>query len=99
MKRIKERLDEKYPGLPATVECLRDNAARISKDKAVLNLLEVQDQSDTVNNANYATAIPEHEDQIEAVNHVNHVEAIPGPEFDHCQTMETDNSNRQNEVR
>ena len=75
IKRMKERWDEKYPGLLVTAQCLRDNAARISKDKALLNLLEVQDQSETVNNANHAAAIPGNEDQIEAVNHVNHVEA------------------------
>ena len=75
MKRMKERWDEKYPGLPVTAQCLRDNAARISKDKGLLNLLEVQDQSETVNNANHVAAIPGHEDQIEVVNHVNHVEA------------------------
>ena len=96
MKRIKERWDEKYPGLPVTAQCLRDNAARISKDKALLNLLEVQDQSETVNNANHVTAIPGYEDQIEAVNHVNHVEAIPGPEINHPQTMKTENASRQN---
>ena len=59
----------------------------------------MQDQSETVNNANHAAAIPGHEDQIEAVNHVNHVEAILGPEIDHRQTMETENTNRQNEAR
>ena len=80
MKRMKKRWDEKYPGLPVTAQCLRDNAARISKYKALLNLLEVQDQSETVNNASHAAAIPGYEDQIEAVNHVNHVEAIPGPD-------------------
>ena len=37
MKRMKERWDEKYPGLPVTAQCLRDNTARISKDKALLN--------------------------------------------------------------
>ena len=99
MKRMKERWDEKYPGLLVTAQCLRDNAARISEDKALLNLLEMQDQSETVNNANHAAAIPGHEDQIEAVNHVNHVEAIPGPEIDHRQTMETENTNRQNEAK
>ena len=99
MKRMKEKRDEKYPGLPVTAQCLRDNAARISKDKALLNLLEVQDQSERVNNANHAAALPGHEDQIEAVNHVNHVEAIPGPEIDHRQTMETENAKRQNEAR
>ena len=96
MKQMKERWDEKYPGLPVIAQCLRDNAARISKDKALLNLLEVQDQSETVNNANHVTAIPGYEDQIEAVNHVNHVEAIPGPEINHPQTMETENASRQN---
>ena len=99
MKRMKEKWDEKYPGLPVTAQCLRDNAARIGKDKALLNLLEVQDQSEAVNNTNHAAALPGHEDQIEAVNHVNHVEAIPGPEIDHRQTMETENANRQNEAR
>ena len=97
MKRIKERWDEKYPALLVTAQCLRDNAARISKDKALLNLLELQDQSETVNNANHAAAIPGHEDHIEAVNHanhVNHVEAMPGPEIDHRQTMETENTNK-----
>ena len=58
MKRMKEKRDEKYPGLPVTAQCLRDNAARISKDKALLNLLEVQDQSERVNNANHAAALP-----------------------------------------
>ena len=96
MKRMKVRWDENYPGLPVTVQCLRDNAARISWNKALLNLLEVQDQSETVNNANHVTAIPGYEDQIEAVNHVNHVEAIPGPEINHPQTMETENASRQN---
>ena len=48
MKQMKERWDEKYPGLPVIAQCLRDNAARISKDKVLLNLLEVQDQSETV---------------------------------------------------
>ena len=99
MKRMKEKWDEKYPGLPVTAQCLRDNAARISKDKALLNLLEVQDPSETVKKANHAAAIPGHEDQIEAVNHVNHVEAIPGPHINHCQTIETENTNRQNEAR
>ena len=55
MKRMKERWDEKYPGLLVTEQCLRDNAERISKDKALLNLLEVQDQSETVNNVNHAS--------------------------------------------
>ena len=68
-------------------------------DKAILNLLEVQDQSETVNHANHVAAIPGYEDQIEAVNHVNNVVAKPGPEIDHCQTMETENANRQNEAR
>ena len=99
MKRMKEGWDYKYPGLPVTAQCLRDNAARISKDKALLNLLEMQNQSETVNNANHAAPIPVHEDQIEAVNHVNHVEAIPGHEIDHRQTIETENTNRQNEAR
>ena len=99
MKQMKERWDEKYPGLPVIAQCLRDNAARISKDKVLLNLLEVQDQSETVNNANVAATIPGHEDQSEAVNHVNHAEAIPGPEIDHPQTMEAENAIRQNETR
>ena len=64
LKQMKERWDEKYPGLPVTTQYLRDKAARISKDKELLNLLEVQDQSETVNNANHATAIPGHEDQL-----------------------------------
>ena len=55
MKRMKERWDEKYPGLLVTAQCLRDNAERISKDKVLLNLLEVQDQSETVNNVNHAS--------------------------------------------
>ena len=99
MKRMKERWDEKYPGLPVTAQCLRDNAARISKDKVLLNLLEVQDQSETINNANHVAAIPGHEDQTEAANHVNHAEAIPEPDFNHYQTMETENANIQNEAR
>ena len=99
MKRMKERWYEKYPDLPVTAQCLRDNAAGISKDKALLNLLEVPDQSETVNNANHAGTIPGHEDQIETVNHVNLGEVIPGPEIDHCQTMGTENANRQNEAR
>ena len=61
-------MDDKYPGLLVTTQCLRDKAARISKDKALLNLLEVQNQKETVNNAIHVTAIPGHEDQIEAVN-------------------------------
>ena len=64
-----------------------------------MNLLEVQDQSETVNNGNHAAAIPGHEDKIAAVNHVNHVEAKPGPEIDHRQTMKTENTKRQNEAR
>ena len=64
LKQMKERWDEKYPGLPVTTHYLRDKAARISKDKALLNLLEVQDQSEALNNANHATAIPGHEDQL-----------------------------------
>ena len=99
MKRMEEKWDEKYPELPVTAQCLRDNATRISKDKALLNLLEVLDQSETLSNANHPAAIPGHEGKIEAVNHVNHVEAIPGPEIDHRQTMETENTNRQNEPR
>ena len=99
MKRMKERWDEKYPGLPVTAQYLRDNTARISKDKALLNLLEVQEHSETVSNVNHAHAIPRHEDQIAAVNHVNHVGAIPGPEIDHHQTMETENTNSQREAR
>ena len=99
MKQMKERWNDKYPCLPVTAQCLRDNAVRISKDKALLNLLGVQDQSETVNNANDAATIPGHEDQSEVVNHVNHVEAIPGPEIDHRQTMETENANRHNEAR
>ena len=99
MKRMKERWDEKYPGLPVTAQCLRDNAARTSKDKALLNLLEVQDQSEALNNANYVAATPGHEDQTEAANHVNHVEATPKPDINHCQTMETESANIQNEAR
>ena len=95
MKQMKERWDEKYPGLLVTAQCLRENAARIGKDKALLNLLEVQNQSETVNNANHEAAIPGHEVQIEAVNHVNHVEAVPGTEIDHHQTMKTESANRQ----
>ena len=64
-----------------------------------MNILEVQDQSEPVNNANHAAAVSGHEDQMEAVNHVNHVEAIPGLEINHCQTVETENTNRQNEDR
>ena len=64
-----------------------------------MNLLEVQDHSETVNNANHAAAIPGHENQIEAANHVNHIEAIPGPEIDHSQTIETEDANRQNDAR
>ena len=70
MKGMKERWDNKYPGLPVTAQCLRENTARIGKNKALFNLLEVQDQSETVNNANHAAAIPGHEDQIEAANRV-----------------------------
>ena len=43
-----------------------------------MNQLEVQNQSETVNNANHEAAIPGHEVQIEAVNYVNHVETVPG---------------------
>ena len=75
MKRMKERWDEKYPGLLVTAQCLRDSPTRVSKDKALLNQLEVQDQRETVNNA-------------------NHVDVIPGPKINHCQTMETENTNR-----
>ena len=69
------------------------------KEKGLFNLLEVQDHSETVNNANHAAAIPGHENQIEAANHVNHIEAIPGPEIDHSQTIETEDANRQNDAR
>ena len=44
MKQMKESWDEKYPGLTVSAKCLRDNASRISKDKALLNLLEAQEQ-------------------------------------------------------
>ena len=60
-----------------------------------MNLLEVQNQSETVNNANHEAAIPGPEVQIEAVNHVNHVEAVPGTEIDYHQTMKTESANRQ----
>ena len=70
MKGMKERWDKKYPGLPVTAQCLRENTARIGKNKALFNLLEVQDQNETVNNANHAAAVPGHEDQIEAANRV-----------------------------
>ena len=36
MKRMKRRWDEKYPGLPVTVQCLRDIAARISKGESTI---------------------------------------------------------------
>ena len=64
-----------------------------------MNLLELQDQSETVKNANHVAAKPGHDDQIEAVNHVNHVETMPVPEINHCQIMETEKANRENEAR
>ena len=33
MKRMKERWDEKYPGLLVTAQCLRDNAERSVRTK------------------------------------------------------------------
>ena len=59
----------------------------------------MQNQSETVNNANHEAAIPGLEVQIEAVNYVNHVEAVPGTRIDHHQTMKTESANRQNEAR
>ena len=64
-----------------------------------MNLLELQDQSETVKNANHVAAIPGHDDQIEAVNHVNHVETMPVPEINHRRIMETEKANRENEAR
>ena len=54
----------------------------------------MQNQSETVNNANHEAAIPGLEDQIEAVKHVNHVDVIPGPKINHRETMKTENTNR-----
>ena len=96
-KKQKQRIYETNEGKYGKneVQCLRDSPARISKNKALLNQLEVQNQSETVNNANHEAAIPGLEDQIEAVKHVNHVDVIPGPKINHRETMETENTNRQ----
>ena len=46
MKRIKEAWDAIYEEKPMSVQCLRDNAARFRKDKAVTDLIEVRDERD-----------------------------------------------------
>ena len=40
MKRMKEAWDLIYDDKPVSAQCLRDNAARIWKDKALMNLIE-----------------------------------------------------------
>jgi hypothetical protein len=44
MKRMKEAWDSIYEDKPMSAQCLRDNAARFRKDKAVANLIEVRDR-------------------------------------------------------
>ena len=46
MKRMKEAWDAIYEEKPMSAQCLRDNAARFRKDKAVTNLIEVRDERD-----------------------------------------------------
>ena len=46
MKRMKEGWDSIYDDKPVSAQCLRDNAARIRKDKALMNLIEVRDGRD-----------------------------------------------------
>ena len=46
MKRMKEAWDSIYGGKPMSAQCLKDNAARFWKDKAVANLIEVWDRRD-----------------------------------------------------
>ena len=46
MKRMKEAWDSIYGDKPMSAQCLRDNAARFRKDKAVANLIEVRDRRD-----------------------------------------------------
>ena len=46
MKRMKEAWDLIYDDKPVSAQCLRDNAARIRKDKALMNLIEVRDGRD-----------------------------------------------------
>ena len=46
MKRMKEAWDLIYDDKPLSAQCLRDNAARIRKDKQLMNLIEVRDERD-----------------------------------------------------
>ena len=44
MRRMKEAWDSIYEDKPMSAQCLRDNAARFRKDRAVANLIEVRDR-------------------------------------------------------
>ena len=46
MKRTKEAWNLIYDDKPVSAQCLRDNAARIRKDKELMNLIEVRDGRD-----------------------------------------------------
>ena len=46
MKRMKEAWNLIYDDKPVSAQCLRDNAARIRKDKELMNLIEVRDGRD-----------------------------------------------------
>ena len=46
MKRMKELWDLIYDDKPLSTQCLRDNAARIRKDRELMNLIEVRDGRD-----------------------------------------------------
>ena len=55
MKRMKEAWDKEYDNSLLTAQCLRDNATRFKKDKALMNLIEVRKGQDAVeeNRTNY----------------------------------------------
>ena len=46
MKRIKDEWDIIYGNIPLSTQALRDNAARFRKDKALLSLIEVENNED-----------------------------------------------------
>ena len=46
MKRMKQEWDLIYEDKPMSAQCLRDNAARFRKDKALVNLTEIRDGRD-----------------------------------------------------
>lgn len=48
MKRIKEAWDKENDNSLLTAQCLRDNATRFKKDKAIMNLIEVREGQDAI---------------------------------------------------